>query len=334
MKNKFFILVILALSNETGWCQGCLPDGIVFSSQTQINNFKSGYPGCTEIGGDVLIKSFDGKDITNLNGLSDLTSIKGGLYIVFNDKLTGFTGLNNLTSVMGGLTLGYNHDVTNLSGLDNLAYVGGWIGILYNLSLTTFSGLNHLNSIGGGLNIAYNEVLNSIDALNTVTSIGDGIEIEGNMTLTSLAGLENIDAGSISNLVIKLNYSLSTCEVQSVCNYIANSVGTVEIGNNSAGCSSQDEVKAACGLVSVVSLAANEGISIYPNPSSTHVTINSPITFLNDDLIIFSYTGQQMIRKRITESRMVIDISYLPKGIYIVQINNSKAVSSCKFIKE
>jgi hypothetical protein len=334
MKNKFFILVILALSNETGWCQGCLPDGIVFSSQAQINNFKFGYPGCTEIGGDVLIKSFDGKDITNLNGLSNLTFIKGGLFIVFNDDLTGFAGLNNLTSVMGGLTIGYNHDVTNLSGLDNLAHVGGWVGIHYNISLTTFSGLNHLTSIGGGLNIAYNEVLNSIDALHNVTSIGDGLDIEGNMVLTSLAGLESIDAGSISNLIIKLNYSLSTCEVQSLCNYLGNPKGTIEIHDNSNGCSSQDEVKAACGLVAVANLAANEGFSIYPNPSSTHVTINTPMTFLNGDLIVFNYTGQQMIQNRITESRMVIDISDLPNGVYLVQINNAKAVSYCKLIKE
>jgi hypothetical protein len=222
MKKYLIILVFFTTFIEAIQCQSCLPDGIELSSQYQIDQFKTTYPQCSEIGGDVLIKSSDGKNIINLNGLNNLTSIKGGLYIVFNDNLSSLSGLNNLKTIGGGLTIGYNHDVTDLSGLDSLVYVGGWVGIHYNISLTAVSGLNHLTAIGGGLNIAYNELLKSIDALRNITSIRDGLDIEGNMALTSLTGLENIDMDSISNLVIKLNYSLSNCEVQSLCNYLRN----------------------------------------------------------------------------------------------------------------
>jgi S-formylglutathione hydrolase FrmB len=52
----------------------CLPQGITFTNQAQIDNFQTNYPGCTEIEGDVTIA---GDDITNLNGLSVLTSIGG-----------------------------------------------------------------------------------------------------------------------------------------------------------------------------------------------------------------------------------------------------------------
>ena len=33
----------------------CLPEGITFSTQAEIDNFQTNYPGCTEIEGDVVI---------------------------------------------------------------------------------------------------------------------------------------------------------------------------------------------------------------------------------------------------------------------------------------
>jgi hypothetical protein len=56
--------------------QGCLPEGITFSTQDQIDNFQVNYPGCTEIEGFVIIQ---GNDISNLDGLSVLTAVGGFL---------------------------------------------------------------------------------------------------------------------------------------------------------------------------------------------------------------------------------------------------------------
>ncbi len=56
--------------------QPCLPSGITFTTQEQIDNFQSIYPNCTEIEGDMII---EGNDITNLEGLSVLTAIGGFL---------------------------------------------------------------------------------------------------------------------------------------------------------------------------------------------------------------------------------------------------------------
>ena len=49
--------------------QGCLPEGITFSGQEEIDNFQTNYPGCTEIEGDVLIWDY-GTGVNNLIGLS------------------------------------------------------------------------------------------------------------------------------------------------------------------------------------------------------------------------------------------------------------------------
>ena len=68
--NLFTIVLILyscALS-----AQPCLPEGITFSTQTQIDSFQINHPNCTEIEGGVVIESID---ITNLDGLDVITSI-------------------------------------------------------------------------------------------------------------------------------------------------------------------------------------------------------------------------------------------------------------------
>ena len=42
----------------------CLPEGITFTTQSQIDSFQVNYPGCTEIEGDLDLQ---GSGITNLN---------------------------------------------------------------------------------------------------------------------------------------------------------------------------------------------------------------------------------------------------------------------------
>ncbi len=48
--------------------------------------------------------------------------------------------------------------------------------------------------------------------------------------------------------MIRFNSALSTCEVESVCEYLSNPGGTVEIYNNATGCNNPYEVANACGF--------------------------------------------------------------------------------------
>jgi len=75
MKN--FTLIILftlhcSLFTLHSFSQPCLPNGITFLTQEQIDNFQINNPNCTEIVGGVLI---EGNDITNLDGLNVITSV-------------------------------------------------------------------------------------------------------------------------------------------------------------------------------------------------------------------------------------------------------------------
>lgn len=77
-KQALFILITINISLFTihGFSQSCLPEGITFNTQEQIDSFQVNYPGCTEIEGGVLI---EGTDIENLDGLEVITSIGGYL---------------------------------------------------------------------------------------------------------------------------------------------------------------------------------------------------------------------------------------------------------------
>ena len=133
MKNIYAVLVALFLVNGTMGqskkpCLSCLPQGITFSTQAEIDNFQTNYPNCTQIEGDVAI---GGNDITNLNGLNVLTNF-GGSLTVYSTALNNLTGLDNVTSVGGdlrigefnGITCNENYLLTSLSGLGALTAVG------------------------------------------------------------------------------------------------------------------------------------------------------------------------------------------------------------------
>ena len=354
MKKLSFIAVILIFGFVSAFSQPCLPEGITFNTQAQIDNFQINHPNCTEIEGDVEIS---GDDITNLNGLNVLTSIGGWLYVMENDFLTSLTGLDNLTSIGGGLYIDGHDALTNLTGLEGLTFIGKEFAIDYNNALTNLMGLNNLTSIGAGLyiegnasltslaglenmtsigedfSIVYNASLTSLTGLDNLTSIGGWLGIEESASLTSLTGLDSIDAGSITNLYICDNESLSACEVQSVCDYLANPNGTIEIHDNAMGCNSQAEVETACENASVDELSQSNKLSIYPNPSSYQITIETPITpNKNTFLTIYNQCSQQLITRPITEPKTEIDISSLPAGIYIVKVQSKKEIITRKLV--
>ena len=87
MKKFAIVVITLMFIQITASSQSCLPDGINFGTQTEIDNFQVNYLGSTEIEGDVIIS---GNDITNLNGLClrpTLTYLRGFKYFTHRDNL-------------------------------------------------------------------------------------------------------------------------------------------------------------------------------------------------------------------------------------------------------
>jgi hypothetical protein len=147
--------------------------------------------------------------------------------------------------------------------------------------------------------------------------------------------LDNIDAGTITDLRIRNNPDLSTCEVQSICDYLAAPNGSISIYGNAIGCNSQEEVEEACLLVYIEDKSLSENqFNTYPNPTQSILTIEifNEISDRNY-LSIININGQQLISQSITKPKTEIDISYLTTGIYIVKVWNEREVMVTKVIK-
>ena len=63
MKTLYILIIGLLVSGGV-LAQSCLPEGITFETQAQVDSFQILYPNCTEIEGDLIIS---GDNITHLN---------------------------------------------------------------------------------------------------------------------------------------------------------------------------------------------------------------------------------------------------------------------------
>lgn len=204
------ILIFLGFMSEL-WAQQCLPNGIAFTTQSQIDSFQMNYPGCTHIEGYVTIS---GNDIVDLTGLSVIKSIGGNLNIYDNENLPGLNGLENLKTVQGDVHIGWNDGpeignylLTSLSGLDSLTYIGDDFEISHSPFLASLTGIEHLGFVGGGLSINNNTSLTNLTALEGLTSIGSSLAIYSNFYLATLDGLNNLTSVG-KDLYICYNASL------------------------------------------------------------------------------------------------------------------------------
>jgi len=161
----------------------CPEGGVIFTAQSQIDNFQVVHPYCAEIEGEVIIS---GDDITNLNGLSSLTTIGGTLKILNNGNLINLMGLQNITSLNGTLYIEGNESLTNLVGLENLSTIGGTLHIEGNESLMNLWGLENIEpGLINDLIIINNLSLSACNIQNIceyLTAPGSTVQIYNNAT--------------------------------------------------------------------------------------------------------------------------------------------------------
>jgi hypothetical protein len=423
MKKSILIIFVFSIFTFAGFSQGCLPDGITFTSQQQIDEFQTNYPGCTIIEGGVEIFT---NNITNLEGLSVLTaiegnleilathiinlaglnnityvsgdlviwennlltnfdsfenlnSISGSLHIKYNPLLINFQGLENtsfggdiliqsndalnslaafenLTVVGGGLFINNNNSLLSLSGLGNITHINGFLYVYYNSSLTGLSGLDNVSIISGGLGISHNPSLENLVGLENLSSLGEGLSIDGNISLSNLNGIQNlnslggflvldnnnilsditgldiVESGSITDLYIINNENLSTCEVQSICDYLVDPNGTIEIHDNAPGCNSETEIYNACWVKVDESKALDDKIQIFPNPAKNTITIHNSSNAKIKEVIIFSPSGKIILQMK--DPVNSIEISKLQRGLYFIEVETELGNFRRKLIVE
>lgn len=330
----FYLLFSLSMANA----QDCLPNGIVFTDQQQVDQFTAMYTGCKHVGGFVYIQ---GSAITNVDSLYTIESIGSDLFITNNDALTSLSGLENLEIVHGAVRIQSNPQLEDLNGLNGLQRVAGdYFYIGNNTILRDVSGLSSLDTVGGLFHIWANDSIISLEGMNNLKWIGSDLNIfnmpvleaiQGFGDLNTIAGalritdnpqLQMLDAFNHSitingALVITNNQLLKECAVQSICDYLADPAAFIVISDNDNGCNSIMEVNQECLSALEDGIGKYNSVYIYPNPATHSFTLHNE-SAINGEIIISDAWGRLMWQSQSLNN--LPDITHWQNGVYMVAV--------------
>ena len=238
--------------------QSCLPEGIVFQTQSQVDSFPILYPDCTEILGDVTIES---PQITSFSSLESITHIRGHLKIedtavpglsgftslLFVDKLTiryhdtttiqNISGFDNLEIVESDLNVSNNGSLRNVSiGFGALEYIGGTLLFGNNMGLTRIDGFNKLEEIGGNLTIGEFVAINDINGFDNLRKI-DGQFVLAGTNLNMVSGFNSLD--TIRSVRLGYNDQMTSLEWLEDVSYIGPGALSLEYNFNLSFCATE-----------------------------------------------------------------------------------------------
>jgi len=150
----------------------CMPEFIMLTSQAAINSFQVNHqsqPGipCSKVIGTLTVQDwFFNQTISNLDGLSSLTLVGGGLLLLTNSQmLTNVNGLANITRVGQSVEIRSNFKLDNLAGLAGISHIGGDLIVADHPILTSLQGFSELIHLGGDLSITENDTLQHCSSL-------------------------------------------------------------------------------------------------------------------------------------------------------------------------
>jgi len=242
-----FIDVIGACcETDVVWCpdpsSDCFPNGITINSQSEIDLFKTLYPDCTSIGGNVTIRYIE---VNNLDSLHQVQKILGDLNFI-STRINDLTGLTSLDTILGTFRIQNNSFMTNFSGIEALKFVGELIDISSNEMLENMVGFGELESIGGKLNINDNNNLSSLTGFENLPLVSDlKLDIQSNEVLSDISAIGNYTLDLNFLLFILNNPQLSVCNNPAICEFLDND-GPNLLVNNGVGCNEEMEILAAC----------------------------------------------------------------------------------------
>ncbi len=301
MKKTILFIVIALLFQTQLFSQSCLPEGIEFTTQEQIDNFSQNFPDCEIIEGNVFIH---GDDISSLNGLLSLKTING--YLGIGEDLVGNPNLNSL------------------EGLNNIVEINGGLIILGNEGLINLTGLSKLTRLQVGLWVGYNNYITSLYGLDSLINITGDIQIYNNYSLFSLNSLSNIEPENIELLLIENNNSLSFCEIPFICDFISDSTNSVAIFNNAVGCKNQNEVTMACSILGIHNTPIKKNVKFYPNPANNEILISPINNQVGSEILIYNQFGQLVYQTSTKTGN--IDLTSFHEGIYLIAIVSTETI--------
>jgi len=167
------------------------------------------------------------------------------------------------------------------------------------------------------------------------------------VALTYISGINNNIYAIKINLEGVFQWSPSTLALNTTSNsksWVDATLGTIvneqliitfnETRNGHSGVFAQ---KASCDGLLPTNIARSDdhpvSVRIYPNPTAGKIIIDCTME-PNTDLFVFNMMGALMLYKELNSTTNEIDISYLPEGVYVVEISGPEKAAYYKIIKE
>ncbi len=160
-----------------------------------------------------------------------------------------------------------------------------------------------------------------IARVNPIPSIDLGDTIYSSVTSYLL------DAGTgFSTYLWSTSNETQTYTVNSSGNYCV----TVTDVNN---CSTSDcvYVDFSVGINNTVN---SRGFNLYPNPANGSVSIELHDSHSNINFSILDITGKIILNEKVFSNKKVVDLTFLSRGVYIIQINDAKSTLANKLVIE
>jgi hypothetical protein len=117
--------------------------------------------------------------------------------------------------------------------------------------------------------------------------------------------------------------------------YIGSVSFTITEPNTCLSQSIQNQNQSPCIVTGIPSdnKPIDTALKIYPNPAKDKITIETSGKSIETYLSVVNSEGQQLITRQITELKMILDISNLPSGVYIVRLINDRSSETGKLVK-
>ncbi len=177
MKNFLLACFLLLASNIACFAQ-CPDDNTLdYSTQSELDDFKTSFPNCLYLRSITLTHSE-------------------------NDPITDLTAFQNIDSLKLDLRISELHELTNLNGLQSLRRLDDLV-ISNCPLLESTNELQSLTQLDGDIILSNNEVLDDLIGFQQIDSIVQNIRLDG------LAGLTNLDG--FQNLIKVRSLSITDC---------------------------------------------------------------------------------------------------------------------------
>jgi len=159
-----------------------------------------------------------------------------------------------------------------------------------------------------------------INDLETIYQINTATTID---LKNKVSDLDNLSAAIVKDLEIIENDNVAEISINEkdelVINPLKNGTAKIKLSFNSNGKVVSQNITISTAVLGTNDLAKSD-VNVYPNPVNNVLFIETNETSKAE---IFAITGTKMTEKTLQKGKNQLDVSSLPKGVYIIKVNNS-----------